>query len=314
VPNRAVVLELSDADEDLLRERVRAKSLPAREIERARIVLLASDGIPADEIARRVGCSRPTVVLWRSRYASAGIDGLVDDPRSGGPKRLPHGIEERIVAKTLKPPPKRLGVTHWSSRLLAREIGCSYVFITKVWKAHGLKPHRTQTFKFSTDPELETKIEDIVGLYLFPPENAIVFCVDEKSQIQALERTQPILPLRPDCLHEPPTTIAATEPRHCSPLLRLQPARSPIAASTNIDTKSSSRSSSKSLLPTLVVSFTSSVTTTAPINIRWSTHGWGGIPGSICTSRRRVRAGSTWWRRSSRSSRVRRSVEDHSVR
>ncbi|MGH9201685.1 MAG: IS630 family transposase [Vicinamibacterales bacterium] len=197
MPNHAVVLELSDADEGILRERVRAKSLPAREIERARIVLLAAEGIPADEIAQRVGCSRPTVVLWRSRYASAGINGLVDDPRSGGPKRLPQGIQERIVAKTLKPPPKRLGVTHWSSRLLAREIGCSYVFITKVWRAHGLKPHRTQTFKFSTDPDLEAKIEDIVGLYLFPPENAIVLCVDEKSQIQALERTQPILPLRP---------------------------------------------------------------------------------------------------------------------
>ena len=197
MPNHAVVLELSDADERALRERARAKSLPAREIERARIVLLASEGIPAREIARRVGCSRPTVVLWRARFARAGLDGLADEPRAGAPKRLPAGIEERIVAKTLKPPPKRLGITHWSSRLLAREVGCSHVFVTKVWKAHALKPHRTQTFKFSTDPDLEAKIEDIVGLYLSPPENAVVLCIDEKSQIQALERTQPILPLRP---------------------------------------------------------------------------------------------------------------------
>lgn len=196
MPNHAVVLELSEEDEHGLRDRVRAKSLTAREIERARIVLLASEGLPADEIARRVGCSRPTVVLWRSRYASSGLQGLVDAPRSGGPRRLPAGIEERIVAKTLKPPPKRLGITHWSSRLLAREVGTSHVTVAGVWKAHGLKPHRTRTFKFSTDPELEAKIEDIVGLYLSPPENAIVLCVDEKSQIQALERTQPILPLR----------------------------------------------------------------------------------------------------------------------
>ncbi len=195
--NRVRILDVSPADVSELDARVRAKSAPARVVERARIVLLASHGVPAAAIAERVGCSRPTVLMWRDRYAKAGLAGLEDEPRSGRPRRLPPRLEERIIAATLAGPPKSMGVTHWSSRLLARRLKVSHVTITRVWRAYGLKPHRTQTFKFSTDPDLEWKIEDVVGLYLNPPEGAVVLCVDEKSQMQALERTQPILPLRP---------------------------------------------------------------------------------------------------------------------
>lgn len=197
VPNQTVVISLTEEQRDVLEERVKARSSPARDVERARIVLLAANGLPAEAIAERVGCGRGTVLLWRSRFAQEGLDALIDKPRSGRPRELPRGIEERIVAKTLRPPPKRLGITHWSSRLLARELGVSHETVARVWRRRGLKPHRRQTFKFSTDPQLEERIQDIIGLYLNPPENAIVLCIDEKSQIQALERTQPILPLRP---------------------------------------------------------------------------------------------------------------------
>lgn len=164
----AVVLSLDEQHRTILEERVRSKSSPAREVERARIVLLASEGLPAESIAERVGCGRGTVLLWRTRFAAEGIDALSDQPRSGRPRELPDGIEERIVAKTLKPPPKWLGITHWSSRLLGDELGVSHETVARVWRQHGLKPHRRQTFKFSTDPELEATIEDIVGLYLDP--------------------------------------------------------------------------------------------------------------------------------------------------
>ncbi len=162
--------------------------------QRARIVLLAAEGLSNTAIAEMVGMSRPTVIGWRERYQARGIAGLDDQQRPGRPRKIDHAA---IVTATLKPPPKKLGVTHWSSRLLAQRMGVSHVAVTKIWRSHGLKPHRTQTFKFSTDPELEAKVRDIVGLYLNPPEHAVVLCVDEKSQVQALDRTAPILPLRP---------------------------------------------------------------------------------------------------------------------
>lgn len=163
---------------------------------RARIILDAARGIANTQIADRLGVSRPTVIMWRDRYQEGGLDALRDRARSGRPRTIDDRKRARILAATLAGPPKKLGVTHWSSRLLAQRMGVSHVAVTKIWRSHGLKPHRTQTFKFSTDPELEAKIEDIVGLYLNPPEQAIVLCIDEKSQIQALNRTQPILPLR----------------------------------------------------------------------------------------------------------------------
>ena len=161
---------------------------------RARIVLLAADETPNHQIAEKVGVSRPTVNKWRSRYAERGLDGLADEPRPGPARTVD---QRKIITETLTPPPKRLGVTHWSSRLLAQRLGVSHVTIAQAWKDFGVKPWKAETFKFSTDPELEAKVIDVIGLYLAPPENAIVLCIDEKSQIQALNRTQKVLPLQP---------------------------------------------------------------------------------------------------------------------
>ncbi len=162
--------------------------------QRARIVLLAADGEPNVVIAEKVGVSRPTVIDWRHRYGAKGIAGLEDDPRSGRPRVVDYGT---VVSTTLAPPPKKYGVTHWSSRLLGRHLGVSNGTIAAIWRQAGVQPWRAETFKFSTDPQLVAKVTDVVGLYLAPPENAIVLCVDEKSQIQALDRTAPMLPMQP---------------------------------------------------------------------------------------------------------------------
>ena len=161
---------------------------------RARIVLLAGEGLANAEIARRVGVSGPTVLAWRNRYAAGGVVALEDLPRSGRP--VVHD-EVAVVTATLQAPPEHLGVTHWSARLLGHHLGISFATVARIWRKWKLQPWRVQTFKFSTDPELEAKIRDVVALYLNPPENAVVVCIDEKSQIQALDRTAPILPLRP---------------------------------------------------------------------------------------------------------------------
>jgi transposase len=190
----AAPLEVRDKDKDALRSWIRSPGVKAGLAQRARIVLLAGEGVSNTEIADRVGVSRPTVLQWRARYLEGGLTGLDDRPRSGRPRQLD---EADIVVRTLEPPPERLGVTHWSSRLLARELEVSNATVARVWRKWDIQPWRTETFKFSTDPQLEAKVRDIVGLYLNPPDNAIVLCLDEKSQIQALDRTAPILPLRP---------------------------------------------------------------------------------------------------------------------
>jgi len=161
---------------------------------RARIVLAAADGQPNERIAERVGASKVTVLKWRSRYAARGIAGLEDRARSGRPRTLDH---RAIVAVTLTPPPKKYGVTHWSSRLLGQHLKISNGTIARAWRDYGVAPWRVETFTFSTYPELVAKVTDVVGLYLAPPENAIVLCIDEKSQIQALDRTAPMLPMQP---------------------------------------------------------------------------------------------------------------------
>jgi DDE superfamily endonuclease/Winged helix-turn helix len=194
MPRTAPPLEIPPRDKRRLRAWTQSRNVPAGLAQRARIVLLAGHGYPNAEIAERTGASRPTVILWRRRYAEAGMGALEDRPRSGRPKRI-DPLE--IVIRTLEPPPERLGVTHWSSRLLAKELAISNATVAAVWQDYELQPWRRETFKFSTDPQLEAKVRDIVGLYLNPPENAIVLCIDEKSQIQALNRTAPILPLRP---------------------------------------------------------------------------------------------------------------------
>jgi transposase len=189
-----VDVDVPPRDREVLASWVRSTSIRAGLAQRARIVLLAADGAGTNEIVARTGASKPTVIAWKKRYAAEGLGGLDDRPKPGRPR----GTDDvAIVLATLEPPPERLGVTHWSSRLLARELGVSNVKVADVWREYGLQPWRTETFKFSTDPQLEAKVRDVVGLYLNPPDNAIVLCVDEKSQVQALDRTAPILPLRP---------------------------------------------------------------------------------------------------------------------
>jgi len=188
-----VDVALSPAEREELLSWTRAQSLKAGLAQRARIVLLADEGVGTNEIVTRVGVSKPTVIAWKRRFAHEGVAGLGDRPKSGRPVVI-DPIE--IVLATLEPPPESLGVTHWSSRLLAKHLGVSDYTVSTTWKKWGLQPWRVQTFKFSTDPELEAKIRDVVGLYLNPPDKAIVLCIDEKSQVQALDRTAPVLPLR----------------------------------------------------------------------------------------------------------------------
>ena len=174
----------------------RTPSLRAGLAQRARIVLLADEGVGTNEIVQRVGVSKPTVIAWKKRYAADGIAGLDDRPKPGRP---PAVDEVAVVLATLEPPPAELGVTHWSTPAAGRRSSAaiSNVWVAKIWRKWGLQPWRRETFKFSTDPQLEAKVRDVVGLYLNPPDKAVVLSIDEKSQIQALDRTAPILPLRP---------------------------------------------------------------------------------------------------------------------
>jgi transposase len=190
----AAQLALRNGDREKLTRIASSRTTEAGIARRARIVLLAAEGLPHTEVAKRAGVSVPVVREWRARYQSGGIAALEDLPRQGRPKTVD---ETAIVVTTLERPPGRLGVTHWSSRLLARELGISSASVIETWRKWDLQPWRRESFKFSADPQLEAKLTDVVGLYLNPPENAVVVCVDEKSQVQALDRTQPILPIRP---------------------------------------------------------------------------------------------------------------------
>lgn len=189
----AAALALRDGDRDVLMSWTRSTSIRAGLSARARIVLLAADGVANARIAIEVGTTTTSVWKWRKRYVDAGLAGLDDAARAGRPKIVD---DEKIIAATLTAPPKKLGITHWSSRLLAAHLGIGNATVARAWRRYGVQPWRSGTFKFSTDPELVAKVTDVVGLYLAPPDDAIVLCVDEKSQIQALDRTAPMLPMR----------------------------------------------------------------------------------------------------------------------
>jgi len=161
---------------------------------RARLTLLCAAGSANMTVAQRLGVTPQTVGKWRARFLAKRLDGLLDEPRPGAPRQLSDTAVERVITRTLETTPR--GATHWSTRTMARACGLSQSSISRMWRAFGLKPHRTETFKLSPDPLFIEKIRDIVGLYLHPPDKALVLCVDEKSQIQALDRTQPVLPLR----------------------------------------------------------------------------------------------------------------------
>jgi len=194
--NHARSIELVAADRMELERLQRSPSSPAGLSRRARAVLLMADEVTGAEVARLTGYTPIQVSRIRRRFAEEGIAGLTDRPRSGRPPQLSQAKSARIVALTLKNPPK--GLTHWSTRELAERTAVSHTTVHRIWKAHALQPHRVETFKFTNDPQAETKIRDVVGLYLNPPTNAVVLSMDEKTQIQALERTQPMLPLRPN--------------------------------------------------------------------------------------------------------------------
>src|SRR5467141_29460 len=193
--NRVRPIAVSEADRHDLERLQRAPSTPSGLSRRARAVLLMVQWMSGVAIAERVGYTVVQVSRLRRRFADQGIAGLQDRPRSGRPPTITARKRAQIVALTLKPP--AAGLTHWSTRDLARHTGVSHGTVHRIWRAHALKPHQVSTFKFTTDPEAEAKIHDVVGLYLQPPTNAVVVSVDEKTQIQALSRTQPLLPLRP---------------------------------------------------------------------------------------------------------------------
>lgn len=194
--NHARPIALTASDRAELQRLQRSSASPAGLSRRARVVLLMASEMAGAEVARRTGYTPIQVSRIRRRFAEQGVPGLMDRPRSGRPLQLTEAKRARIVALTLKPPPK--GLTHWTTREIAERIGVSHATVHRIWQAHALQPHRVQTFKFTTDPQAEAKIRDVVGLYLNPPTNAVVLSVDEKTQIQALERTQPLLPLRPN--------------------------------------------------------------------------------------------------------------------
>jgi transposase len=194
-PNVAVAIELSEDEraqvEAWTRRRTSAQALALR----ARIVLAAAGGLKNTEIAERLGVSRNMAMTWRSRFAEQRLDGLLDEPRPGRPRTITDEQVEAVIVKTLETTPRN--ATHWSTRSMAREVGLTQSAVLRIWRAFGLQPHRQETWKLSKDPQFIDKVRDVVGLYLNPPERAVVLCVDEKSQIQALDRTAPILPLLP---------------------------------------------------------------------------------------------------------------------
>ena len=188
-------LKLTGAESEQLVEWTRRHKTSQALALRSRIVLACAQGADNSEVARRYHVTRQTVGKWRRRFLEQRLDGLLDEPRPGAPRKLDDARIEQLIATTLNDKPRQS--THWSTRLLAAKLGVSQTTVSRAWRALGLQPHRVETFKLSTDPLFIDKVRDIVGLYLNPPTKALVLCVDEKSQIQALDRTQPQLPLAP---------------------------------------------------------------------------------------------------------------------
>jgi transposase len=182
-------------ERDTLRQWTRRHRTAQALAQRARIILACADGQSNQAVAAMLRVAKPTVGKWRARFVTKRLDGLLDEPRPGAPRSITDADVERVVARTLETTPR--DATHWSTRAMAKACGLSQSAISRIWRAFGLQPHRTETFQLSKDPLFVEKVRDIVGLYLHPPDKALVLCVDEKAQIQALDRTQPLLPLRP---------------------------------------------------------------------------------------------------------------------
>jgi transposase len=189
------VLTVTDDERQKLETRANRPKSTQRLATRARIVLACAEGLDNKDIADRLDINTATVGKWRRRFLDLRLDGLADEPRPGAPRTITDEIVERVITKTLEEKPRT--ATHWSTRRMAEAVGLSQTAISRVWRAFGLKPHLSETFKLSTDPFFVEKVRDVVGLYMNPPEHAIVLSVDEKSQVQALDRTQPLLPMTP---------------------------------------------------------------------------------------------------------------------
>jgi transposase len=192
-PTAAIVL--TDEEREVLERWARRPKSAQSLALRCRIVLAAAEGRLNKDIAEDLGCNPVTVGKWRTRFAAQRLDGLHDESRPGPPRSITDADVERVIVKTLESTPR--DATHWSTRSMAAEVGLSQTSVSKIWRAFGLKPHATEDFKLSPDPQFIDKVRDVVGLYLNPPEAAVVLCVDEKTQVQALDRTAPILPLLP---------------------------------------------------------------------------------------------------------------------
>src|SRR6266508_1496335 len=192
-PKVALILTTEERQRlESLAHRSRSAAALAR---RARIILACAEGTDSKVVARRLHVTPATVCKWRGRFVTDRLDGLYDEPRPGAKRTITDDQVEQVIVRTLETTPR--GATQWSTRDMAKAVGLSHMAISRIWRTFGLQPHRTETFKLSTDPLLVEKVRDIVGLYLNPPEHAVVLCVDEKSQIQALDRTAPVLPLMP---------------------------------------------------------------------------------------------------------------------
>jgi transposase len=196
MPNPVAAAVVLDDDERGQLERWTRRRTSAQALaQRSRIVLLAAEGLKNTEIAAEIGITRGMAAKWRARFLAHRLDGLTDEPRPGRPRTVPDAKVEEVIVKTLETTPT--DATHWSTRSLAKEVGLTQSAVSRIWRAFGLQPHRQQTWKLSKDPLFIDKVRDVVGLYLNPPERAVVLCLDEKSQIQALDRTAPILPMLP---------------------------------------------------------------------------------------------------------------------
>src|SRR3954470_9165173 len=191
----AVTVVLDAGEREQLERWARRRSSAQALALRSRIVLFAAEGLKNTEIAERLNIDHATVRKWRKRFGELRLDGLSDEPRSGRPRTISDAQVEELIVRTLETAPK--DATHWSTRSMAAQTGLSRETVGRIWRAFGLQPHRVETFKLSRDPLFVEKVHDVCGLYLAPPERAVVLCVDEKSQIQALDRTAPILPLAP---------------------------------------------------------------------------------------------------------------------
>jgi transposase len=250
-------LTLTDAERETLERWARRAKTAQAVAQRARLILGCAAGRRNTVVAHELRLIKQTVSKWRSRFLARRLDGLLDDPRPGAPRTITDAQVERVLTRTLESTPA--DATHWSTRSMAQASGLSRSAVHRIWRAFALQPHRTETFKLSTDPLFIEKVRDIVGLYLQPPDRALVLCVDEKSQIQALDRTQPLLPMRPGQVER------RTAPPRCSPHSTRRQAQSLASCIGDIAASSSASSSTRSTLRCrLTWTCISSSTTTAP--------------------------------------------------